>query len=96
MPILSPQPTSSLYPFGMIMSERSFSSPNYRYGYQGSEKDDEISGNGNSYSTEFRELNTRGGLWWSIDPIIKEWESPFSGFHSNPIVRTIHHRRNMA
>jgi hypothetical protein len=35
---------------------------------------------GNSYTTEFRELDTRIGRWWSLDPVFKEWESPYAGF----------------
>jgi hypothetical protein len=74
------------YPFGMVMPERSYSSPVYRYGFNGSEKDDEVGGEGNYYTTEFRELSSRCGNWWSIDPDFKENESPYLGFNSNPIL----------
>jgi RHS repeat-associated protein len=40
----------------------------YRFGYQGSEKDNEFKGNGNSYTTEFRQLDPRLGRWLSVDP----------------------------
>ena len=36
----------SRYPFGMLMGERTFSSENYRWGFNGKEKDDEVSGAG--------------------------------------------------
>jgi hypothetical protein len=39
-----------------------------------------MSGTGNSYTTEFRELDTRIGRWWSRDPVFKEWESPYASF----------------
>ena len=42
------------YPFGMQMPGRSFSSENYRYGFNGKEKDDEIRGEGNSINYKFR------------------------------------------
>lgn len=73
------------YPFGMTMPGRSFTSENYRYGFNGMEKADDIaSGN---YTTPFREIDTRlGGRWWSQDPIVKPWESPYAGFSNNPIV----------
>lgn len=58
----------------------------YRYGFNGEEKDDEIAGSGNHYTTEWRELDPRiGGRWWSPDPIVKPWESPYAGFANNPI-----------
>ena len=31
----------------------------HRYGFQGSEMDDEVKGEGNSYTTEFRQLDPR-------------------------------------
>jgi RHS repeat-associated protein len=59
----------------------------YRYGFNGMEKDDELAGDGNSYTTEFRQLDPRlGGRWWSPDPIVKPWESPYAGFANNPIL----------
>jgi RHS repeat-associated protein len=56
------------HPFGTEMSTRSFFSPSYRYGFNGMEKDDEVKGQGNSYNTEFRQLDTRLGRWLTIDP----------------------------
>jgi RHS repeat-associated protein len=43
----------------------------YRYGYQGSEMDNEVNGNGNSYTTEFRQLDPRLGRWMSVDPVFQ-------------------------
>lgn len=73
--------------FGSILPGRSFNSTSYKYGYQGSEKDDEIYGSGNSYTTEFRQLDTRTGRWWGIDPLAHEfpWQSPYVGMDNNPI-----------
>ena len=58
------------------MPGRSFNSDAYRYGYQGSEKDNEVKGNGNHYTTEFRQLDPRLGRWFSVDPILQFWQSP--------------------
>ena len=76
------------YPGGMIMPGRSFSSNTYRFGYNnGSEKDDEITGvTGSHYTTYFRELDTRILRWWTPDPIIHPWESPYVIMGNNPIV----------
>jgi RHS repeat-associated protein len=73
------------YPFGSTTPGRTFTSESYRYGYQGSEKDNEISGSGNAYTTEFRELDTRLGRWIACDPVIHHWESPYLTMSNNPI-----------
>ena len=71
------QSASDYYAFGQLLPGRS-TGENYRYGYQGSEKDDEVKGAGNSYTTEFRQLDVRIGRWLSIDPKATAWESPLS------------------
>jgi len=60
---------------------------NYRYAYNGMEKDDEVSGNGNSYTTQFRQYDPRLGRWKSLDPLAGKYpgQSPFVGFNDNPI-----------
>jgi len=64
----------------------SLSSLNYRYGYQGSEKDNEVnSSNGTSYTTEFRQLDTRLGRWFSSDPVFQPWQSSYTSMDNNPI-----------
>jgi RHS repeat-associated protein len=73
------------YPFGMPMPGRSFSSGAYRYGFNGQEKSDEIKGSGNSYTAEFWEYDPRLGRRWNVDPIRKEYESPYAAFGNNPI-----------
>ena len=60
----------------------------YRFGYnKGSEKDDEIYGLGNTYTTHFRELDTRIGRWWTIDSKAHEmsWQSTYCSMDNNPI-----------
>ena len=75
---------SDYSPFGVELDGRTVSG-GYRYGYQGSEKDDELKGNGNSYTTEFRQLDTRIGRWLSIDPVIQPWQSSYCSMDGNPI-----------
>ncbi len=71
----------------MIMPERSYITSDYNFGYQGSMKDPEILGNGDIYTTQFRELDTRLGRWWSIDPKASyfAWQSPYASMNNNPI-----------
>ncbi|NII25345.1 hypothetical protein HB364_09650 [Pseudoflavitalea sp. X16] len=57
----------------------------YRYGFNGQEKSNEIKGNGNSYTAEFWEYDPRLGRRWNVDPVIKEWESPYACLYNNPI-----------
>jgi len=63
------------------------SSTGYWYGYQGSEKDYEIKGEGNSYTTLFRQLDPRIGRWLSIDPKASSmpWQSPYCSMDNNQL-----------
>ena len=76
--------TNDYSPFGVELDGRS-SVGSYRYGFQGQEKDDEISGKGNSYTAEFWQYDSRLGRRWNRDPIIKHHESPYASFANNPI-----------
>jgi len=73
------------YAFGMLKPDRHGETKNYRYGYQGSEKDDEVKGQGNSYTTQFRQLDPRVGRWLTIDPVTQPWQSPYTSMDNNPI-----------
>jgi len=57
----------------------------YRYGFNGQEKDDEVEGQGNSYTAEYWQYSSRLGRRWNIDPIVKISESPYATFNNNPI-----------
>jgi RHS repeat-associated protein len=69
----------------MQMVGRNGSTGDYRYGFQGSEMDNEIRGVGNSYTTSFRQLDVRLARWLSIDPVVKSHESPCAWNTNNPI-----------
>ena len=73
------------YPFGMIIKSRSFVTEEYRFGYQGSEKDNDLGEN--NYTTHFRQLDTEIVKWWSIDPKTAQTpsESPYTTMGNNPI-----------
>jgi hypothetical protein len=40
----------------------------YRYGFNGMEKDDNVKGEGNSYTRLFRQYDPRVGRWLSVYP----------------------------
>jgi hypothetical protein len=73
------------YPGGSSMPGRNASSNVYRFGYQGSEKVDEISGLGNHITSYFRENDTRVLRWWTTDPKSNASESPYLSMGGNPI-----------
>ncbi|HET6242983.1 MAG: hypothetical protein H0V01_04720 [Bacteroidetes bacterium] len=79
--------TRDFYPGGSPMPGRNFNSTDYRYGFNSQEKDDEISGNGNSYTAEFWQYDSRLGRRWNIDPVVKVWESGYATFNNNPILQ---------
>lgn len=60
---------------------------NYRYGFNGMEKDDEVKGNGNSYDFGARILDVRLGRWLTVDSYLSKYPSisPYSAFENNPL-----------
>ena len=79
---------SDNYAFGMELPGRSYNSSNYRYGFQGKEKDDELKGSGNSYDFGARLYDPRVGRWLSTDPLADKYpsESSYEAMGNNPIV----------
>jgi RHS repeat-associated protein len=67
------------------MPTRHESSAGYRYGFQKQEKDNEIAGEGNSYTAKFWQYDSRLGRRWNIDPVVKHHESSYATFSNNPI-----------
>ncbi|MFN8360632.1 MAG: RHS repeat-associated core domain-containing protein [Candidatus Kapaibacterium sp.] len=76
---------SGYFPFGMQMQEDTWQSPLYRYGYNGQEKESQI--NDNTYSTEYRLIDTRIGRWMTRDKLESKFpaEGPYTGYGNNPI-----------
>ncbi len=73
--------------FGAPLPDRTWNADGYRFGFnKGVEKDDEIYGVGNLYTTYFREIDVRIIRFWSKDPKAKTWESPFVLNHNSPLL----------
>jgi len=71
----------------MLVPNRHQDSKEYRYGFQGQEKDDELKGEGNSMNYTFRMHDTRIGRFFAIDPLTKSypWYTPYS-FSGNKVI----------
>ncbi len=71
----------------MLMPGRTYSSEAYSWGFNGKEKDDEISGGGNNLDFGARIYDSRLGRWMSVDPKSKNAPglTPYRGFFNNPI-----------
>ena len=78
---------SDPYPFGAPMPGRNFNSTSYRYGFNGKENDNEVSGNGNSVDFGERMYDPRLGRMRSIDRYADKYPymSPYSYAGNNPI-----------
>ncbi len=76
------------YPFGMQIEERSWSAAgSYRFGFNGKESDNEVSGSGNQYDYGFRIYNPRIGKFLSVDPLKQRfpWWTPYQFAGNSPI-----------
>ncbi|HXH18858.1 MAG TPA: RHS repeat-associated core domain-containing protein [Chitinophagales bacterium] len=75
------------YPFGMLQSGRNYAADGYRYGFEGIEKTNEISGEGNHYQFKYREYDPRIGRFWSVDPLAASypWNSTYA-FAENRVI----------
>ncbi len=58
---------------------------NYRFGFNGQEKVNEVAGLGNHNTALFWEYDTRLGRRWNLDPVPNASESPYAAFGDNPI-----------
>ena len=78
---------TNYYPFGMAQAGRSHNSTDYKFGYNGKEKDDEIKGSGNSVDFGARMLDTRVGRFLSLDPLASKAAdyTPYRFGFNNPI-----------
>ena len=78
---------SDYYPFGMTIKERSWSdtSFNYRFGFNGYEREDDIAGAGSVIDFGARIYDSRLGKFFSIDPISYPHWSPYQYDGNCPI-----------
>jgi RHS repeat-associated protein len=74
----------------MLLPNRHGSTDDYRYGFQGQEKDDEIKGEGNSVNYKYRMHDPRVGRFFAVDPLAKafHWNSPYA-FSENRVMDAI-------
>lgn len=74
------------YPFGLPIDFRTKILRPYRYGFNGQEKDNEVYGEGVSYTAPFWQYDARIGRRWNIDPKDDASMSPYVCFAGNPIL----------
>jgi RHS repeat-associated protein len=76
-------------PFGMMMEERSYTATvkGYRFGFNGQEGDDEVSGEGNSWNYKYRMYDARLGRFFAVDPLAHDYPyyTPYSFAANQPI-----------
>jgi RHS repeat-associated protein len=77
-------------PFGMQMPGRNASTGEYRYGFQGQETDDEITGSESHVSFTYRCYDARLGRFLSLDPLAPKYPhySPYA-FSGNRVIDRI-------
>lgn len=77
------------YPFGMTMPGRKYTlgNTNYRYGYNGMEKDNEVKGADNQLDFGLRIYDPRLGRFLSVDPMgqMYPWQSSYLYASDNPV-----------
>lgn len=76
------------YPFGMLMPGRykfAGDSSEYRFGFNGQQRTDEIAGKGNHNTALFWEYDTRLGRRWNVDPVDQISISNYAVLALNPI-----------
>jgi RHS repeat-associated protein len=74
-------------PFGQVLPNRHGNDNQYRYGFQGQERDDELKGDGNSLNYEFRMHDPRIGRFFALDPLSFKFphNSPYA-FSENRVI----------
>jgi RHS repeat-associated protein len=58
----------------------------FTFGFNGQEQDNEVSGEGNSYTAEFWQYDSRLGRRFNTDPVIRHYLSGYVTFSNNPII----------
>jgi RHS repeat-associated protein len=79
------------YPFGMLMPGRKYNPAEYRFGFNGQEKDDEITGvTGSHLDFGARIYDSRIGRWMALDPLrnIYPSHSPYCFGVNSPLYFT--------
>jgi RHS repeat-associated protein len=81
---------SDYYPFGQALPYRNGNTPEYRYSFQGQEKDDELKGANNSLNFEYRMHDPRIGRFFAVDPLASQYpyNSPYA-FSENEVMNAV-------
>jgi len=79
---------SDYSPFGVELASRTWSIEEYRNGFNGKEKVDEITGNSSDYDFGARIYDARIGRWLSVDPLNKNYPSisPYAFCLNNSLI----------
>ena len=79
--------TTDYYAFGMVMSDRSWNTEGYRFGFNGKENDNEVKGTGNQQDYGMRIYDPRLGRFLSVDPLTTSYPyySPYQFAGNKPI-----------
>jgi len=85
---IKPYSVSDYYPFGSVMYNRNYNASNYRYGFNGQEKDDETFGAGNEYDYGARIYDPRLGRFLSLDAHYAKYPaiSPYVSALNSPLL----------
>ena len=77
---------SDYYPFGMAMSERTYSNSEYRYGFNGKENDTDFGSDIQNFDARF--YSGTLGKMFSVDPLALKYpsSSPYSSFNNSPLL----------
>jgi RHS repeat-associated protein len=72
--------------YGAELPGYSYSASAYRYGFNGQEKETEITGSASHTSAEFWMYDSRLGRRWNVDPVDQSEFSDYACFNNNPIL----------
>ncbi len=72
----------------MLIPGRHANTSDYRYGFNGKEKDDELKGEGNSLDFGARMYDPRVGRWFALDPLAAKYPAytPYSFVNNSPLI----------
>jgi len=86
MPSTAKNTSLNYNPFGSAIESRAFASGEYRYGFNGMEKDNE--NNSDAYDFGARICDLRLGRWLSLDPLfrIQPSQSAYKSFLNHPLI----------
>ncbi|UPT68669.1 MAG: hypothetical protein M0D57_08620 [Sphingobacteriales bacterium JAD_PAG50586_3] len=76
------------YSFGSLIQNRSETPEDYRFGFNGMEKVNDLQGSGNALDFGARIYDSRLGKWFSTDPLQNKYPglSPYVFTYNNPII----------